>query len=178
VFKRLRFSDAARKDLLSEITMSDVFRFPMCRSLLSVLLLTAPLGACGVFNEAAGFYIQDATYADMGEVRKDNAISRGWIPGHLPGTAHGIRERHSGDTNEGWGTFRFPEWDAETLAAYWRKVPEAPLPRNLNRFREAPKVDWWPQDIDDFAFYAGIEDRSFWLAVDFTNNVGYFWQGG
>lgn len=141
--------------------------------LIAALVSLPVLVGCGAFD----FYIMDAAYEGMHEVREDNAINRGWIPEHLPATAHSIRERHSGDTNEGWGTFKFREWDPDALALYWRKVSVAPLPRDLNRFREAPKIDWWPESFDGFTCYTGVEDRRFWLAVDFTNSVGYFWQG-
>lgn len=144
-----------------------------------LVILSAVLAGCGMVQGAFSFYITDAEYQDMDEVHADNAIVRGWIPKYLPGTAHTIRERHSADTNEGWGTFAFREWDREALKAHWREVPAAPFPRDLNRFSEAPKVDWWPDGFGDgFVYFSGVEDRGFWLAVDFANNVGYFWHDG
>lgn len=153
-----------------------------CRmiKLLSVWIgISTALAACDTYELAFGSYVMDAAYDGMSAVRNDNAIVRGWIPEFLPETARTIRERHSLDTNEGWGTFAFQALDRETFESHWRKIPSAPLPRDPNRFREATKVNWWPERFGgDFVLYAGVEDRQFWIAVDFERKIGYFWQHG
>lgn len=143
----------------------------------SLLGLGALLSSCGLYQEAFSFYIMDAEYATMEEVRVDNVINRGWIPEFMPASAYAIKERHSGDTNEGWGTFQFEAIDREDFDAHWRGVSSAPLPRDLNRFSEAPKVDWWPEEFGvGYEFFQGISDHDFWMAMDVEKKIGYFWQ--
>jgi hypothetical protein len=120
-----------------------------------------------------------ASYADMAAVVSDDAILRGWIPEFLPGDAHDIYERHNIDTNEGWGTFSFGQWDEAERTAHWRTVSSAPRPRSPNRFVGCYYVSWWPGDLDaGYVYFQGIQEQRFWLAVDFERQVGYFWQDG
>ncbi len=141
-----------------------------------VVCCVALLGACDSFTDFGDFYIMDATYETMGKAREDGAIDRGWVPEYLPDTATNIRERHSQDTNEGWGTYSFGDLDLSHFEKHWSHAQSAPLPGDPNRFHGEPTIDWWPGTLNDgLVFYRGIEDGHFWLAVDNEKKTCYFW---
>jgi len=69
---------------------------------------------------AAGIYlifnyffteIEINKYETMKEVRKHQAIERGWVPDILPKSAYDIAETHDLDTNKVYGRFYYKEED-------------------------------------------------------------------
>jgi hypothetical protein len=108
-----------------------------CASATLLLGVAVLLAGCGEQIETS--------YGSMAEARRANAVTRGWIPPFLPASSSAIHEVHDLDTNEVWGTFRFPWSDAgftSTLPGWSlrERVPQLVIraPRN---------VSWWPEPL-------------------------------
>lgn len=103
--------------------------------------------AVGVLGIFAAFLLSacvetfDSRYASIEEAVADDAISRGWIPGWLPGSSRNIRETHNIDTNSYMIRFEFPEGErvtvpAECVQTQPKALPQPPFSRR-----------WWPSDV-------------------------------
>ena len=142
------------------------------------VLCTLLLVGCSSWSLFDDFKVMDAQYADMEAVRTDtefeyNPIIRGWIPEHLPVEAIDIYERHSLDTNEGWGKFSFKTIDLKALEKYWVLNSQVSAPGDPNRFADVEEFDWTMSGTSGkHTFSCG----NFGMVIDLEMKQGYFWQ--
>lgn len=139
--------------------------------LLASLLVT--IAGCSEYS-----LVMDAQYTDMEAVRTNtdfdqSPIVRGWIPEFLPEEAVHIHERHSLDTNEGWGAFSFDEIDLTEVEKHWGRTKDRPSPKDPNRFPREGHFDWSLDGVNrDHTF----SDGTFTMVIDTEKKEGYFWQ--
>jgi hypothetical protein len=84
---------------------------------------------------------RESFYPSLAEADKDGAITRGWIPDFLPGSAQAIHEIHEISPSTGWCTFEFLPTDSKGLRKSLKSVDA--LPPSLRRVPN-PGVSWWP----------------------------------
>jgi len=132
------------------------------RTIAALLFSTLLLGC----NEA-----DVKVYGSSDEARADGAIARGWIPQSLPKSSKAIREKHDLDTNESWGRFEFAAPDAATFAATLTRITTS------GTCLRDPRVEWWPAStLSSLEKYQANDDKRVFFAIDWKNNVGFFWR--
>jgi hypothetical protein len=146
------------------------------RTIIAAVVVCAQLvaGACSDRRESA--------FAGVKEARSSGAVDRGWVPGQLPESATNLHELHDTDTNEVWGTFRFPttEHPPGTLT----RVEASKITGHAVR---SPRASWWPEmltgNLDGraleqrgFELYSTPAPFEFWIAVDRNGGQGFFWS--
>ena len=81
-------------------------------------------------------------YPAWGDVVKDTAVARGWIPSFVPKSATNIWEQHDLDTNVGVLRFSAPPCDLALMAASLHQVPGSDFAGIAPRMGGAK--EWWP----------------------------------
>jgi len=124
----------------------------------------------------------ESSYATMKEARASGEVTRGWIPGELPESAVDLHERHDVDTNEVWGTFRFPP--GEQVSIELPRVDENSV--HVSSVR-SPRASWWPESMtgtldarylesNGLELYSTPAPSKFWIAIDQRRRQGFFWS--
>lgn len=128
----------------------------------------------------------ETSYASRSEADQSGAISRGWIPAILPTNATAIREYHDLDTNESFGTFRFPVSEAGSLKDALRETSSSAV-REIEV--SAPRVNWWPTSlkgrIDErklastgLRIHSLEQHGTMFFAVNWQSGEAFFWRTG
>lgn len=125
----------------------------------------------------------EVTYQDFEAAIKAKAVGEGkWIPGFLPPSATGIRERHNLDTNEVWLSFQFNQSDPNPMMASCDRVTED----KVTYPRKSPS-DWWPriltqlpggvQTSDQVYEYYQCKDGGT-MAINAKRSEAFYWELG
>ena len=149
----------------------------MRKGIVAVVLLGAQLFAGGCSDR------RESAFANVKEARSSGAVARGWVPNDLPESPTDLRELHDLDTNEVWGTFRFPTSE-RALAITLARVETSTINGHSVR---SPRANWWPEKLsgnlnggvlekDGFEVYATPAPFEFWIAVDRNQGRGFFWS--
>jgi hypothetical protein len=124
----------------------------------------------------------ESTYPSLCEAETSGAVERGWVPGFLLNCSD-LREIHAVDTNERWGTFRFPKGASPVVPEKVQVVP----PDEIGKIRfRAPKVSWWSPVLQPSLSSSSLSDAGFQmireregtlvLALNTRSGTGYFWS--
>jgi hypothetical protein len=128
----------------------------------------------------------ETSYTSRLEADRSGAISHGWIPAMIPANATAIREYHDLDTNESFGTFRFPAGEGSLLKDALRETSSSAL-REIEV--SAPRVNWWPASlrgrIDEtklastgFKIHTLEQHGTMFFAVNWQSGEAFFWRTG
>ena len=105
---------------------------------------------------------RESFYPALADADKDGAITRGWIPGFLPGSSRTIHEVHGISPSTEWCGFEFLPTESQNLRKTLKSVD--PLPPSVSRV-PSPGVSWWPTVLEGNLDVGKIHNEGFDLYV-------------
>jgi hypothetical protein len=125
----------------------------------------------------------ESSYSSLSEASNNSAIARGWVPDSLSGDVLEIKEKHDLDTNEVWGTFRFPKGRNPLDQSMVESMSPDVISKLTFRVRG---VGFWPPSLyppiqanrassEGFEFLADPKQH-FIFAINREADLGFYWS--
>ena len=133
---------------------------------------------------------RESFYSSLFEATNSGEITRGWIPGFLPGSSRAIHIIYDPSSPRTWCAFEFSPDDSQRFRDNLTSVDA--LPPRVRRVGN-PGVSWWPDfmkgDLDvgrlhgqGFILYVVVEPdvgsstRLVLFAIDWATGRGFFYR--
>ena len=125
----------------------------------------------------------ESSYVSLAEAKAGGGITRGWIPSSLADAVYAIREKHDLDTNEVWGTFRFPKGQDPLDPSIVESMSSDVIPKLSFR---VSGVGFWPALLcppiqasrassEGFQFFSEPKSH-FIFAINRDGGLGFYWS--